>query len=130
MSLEARIDALNGNLSILIGLLQAGQSIASSAAAPASAPATPKSAPAAAAAPTPPPPVAEAATQPEPDAAITFEDVKKAVITISSRKGLGRDAAVNLLKEFGAQRAPDVKPEQYQAFVAKANELLAAHPAA
>ena len=67
------------------------------------------------------PPVPEA---PRGDAsALTYDDVKLAVIAVTKAKG--RDAAVALLAKFGAQKAPDLRVEQYAAVCAAAAGMLA-----
>jgi len=82
-------------------------------------------------APTPPTvaaePAAAPATKAEPSepAALTYDDVKRAIIEVSKAKG--RDAAVALLAEFGATKGPDLQatPEKFAPFVARATEILA-----
>jgi hypothetical protein len=97
----------------------------------AEAPPAPKSRSAAPTAPTAPTsPTAEAApaVAPATTAAAsepTYDDVKRAIIAVSAKKG--RDAAVALLAEFGAAKGPDLQgtPEKFGPFVARAAELLA-----
>lgn len=50
----------------------------------------------------------------------TYADAAKAITDLSKVKG--RDAAVKVLAEFGAQKLPDVKPEQFAAVIAAANK--------
>lgn len=77
-------------------------------------------------------PADAAAQQPAPEAAATapvaasvsYEDVKHAIVKLSGSKG--RDAVVALLTEFGAGKGPDLKPEQFAEFIAKASQLVAA----
>jgi hypothetical protein len=75
------------------------------------------------------------AARPEEDAAvvghiptaITYEDVDRAFREYYTGKidqagntivqGVGLDGARTLLKEFGVQKLPDLKPEQYSAFL-------------
>lgn len=82
-------------------------------------------------APAKPEPAAPAASQatsaPAPAAsapAPSYEDVKHAIVKLSGSKG--RDAVVTLLKDFGAGKGPDLKPEQFGDFIAKAQQLVAA----
>ena len=65
-------------------------------------------------------PIAEATPAP---VALTYDDVKLAVIAVTKAKG--RDAAVALLAKFGAQKAPDLRVEQYAAVCAAAAGMLA-----
>lgn len=76
-------------------------------------------------------PKAEKAPEPEPPAAApddepaaTVEDVREATKQLAA---LNRDAAVAVLKQFGASKVPEVKEADYGAFVAaaqaKAKEL-------
>jgi hypothetical protein len=57
--------------------------------------------------------------------AMTYEDVKKAILEVSKQKG--REAALKLLAEFGAEKGPDLQktPDQFGAFVIRAKALLA-----
>ncbi len=72
----------------------------------------------------PPPAEAAAPAAAKPTAAesATYDDVKKAILKLSSAKG--RDQVVSVLGQFGAAKGPDLKPEQYAAFVAKVNDAL------
>lgn len=56
----------------------------------------------------------------------TYDDVKKAILEVSKSKG--RDAALKLLAQFGAEKGPDLQktPEKFGAFVTAANALLKA----
>ena len=51
--------------------------------------------------------------------AATYQDAATAITQLSKVKG--RDAAVALLKKFGASKLPEVKPEDFNAIVAEAN---------
>lgn len=70
-------------------------------------------------------------TQTEPGAAdagdkapeVTYDQVKDCIKEMAKKS---RDMAVGALKEFGAAKGPDLKPEQFAAFVAHANKLLGA----
>lgn len=94
---------------------------ASAAASPASPPA-----PAPAAAPTPAPAVAVAGSQP------TFKQTADVLVLMCEK--VSRDAAVALLKQFGASKVPELKPAQYGDFIAAAqaqiNAATQAPPAA
>jgi hypothetical protein len=72
----------------------------------------------AAATPEPKEEVAPVADEDAPDA--TYQDAAQAITALSKIKG--RDAAVALLKKFGASKLPEVKPEDFNAIVAAANE--------
>lgn len=62
--------------------------------------------------------------------AVTKEDVSKMVTKLGLPGGIGRDATIALLAEFGAKRASDVKPEDYAAFITKGEMALGAGDAA
>jgi hypothetical protein len=62
---------------------------------------------------------AETATEPK---AVTIDDARQALRDLFNAKGA--TLASELLKEFGAIRVSDVKPEDYAKFVAKAAKLL------
>ena len=66
----------------------------------------------------------ESAGQPVDVVVVEYDDVKDAIIKLSSKKG--RDAAVAVLKQFSAAKVPDLKPEDYAAVHAAASKLLAA----
>jgi hypothetical protein len=94
----------------------------------AEAPPAPKSRSAAPTAPTSPTAEVEPAAAPATTVAAsepTYDDIKRAIIAVSAKKG--RDAAVALLAEFGAAKGPDLQgtPEKFGPFVARAAELLA-----
>ena len=57
-------------------------------------------------------------------AAVTYQDASKAILKLSAAKG--RDTAVALLSKFGAANLKEVKPEQYAAVMAAANEAMGA----
>lgn len=65
---------------------------------------------------------------PAASAADPLANVRRAVQNVGAKNG--RDAAVALLKEFGAVSVPTLKAEHYAALVARANELTTAQPAA
>lgn len=54
----------------------------------------------------------------------TYQDAAGAITKLSRTKG--RDAAVALLTKFGAAKLPEVKPEQFAAIIADANEAMGA----
>ena len=62
--------------------------------------------------------VAPAADEDEGPVA-TYQDAATAITQLSKVKG--RDAAVALLKKFGASKLPEVKPEDFNAIVTEAN---------
>lgn len=70
------------------------------------------------------PAAGSAAAQPQASTAaddtIAYDDVKLAIVALVKAKGAPAAAAV--LKEFGAAKGPELKPEQYAAFVAAAKE--------
>ena len=67
-------------------------------------------------------PAAVPATKPEPSAdPLTYDQVKVWILNLSKKS---RAQAVDLLADFGAKIGTDLKPEQYPAVVAKAQELL------
>jgi hypothetical protein len=74
----------------------------------------------AAATPEPKEEVAPAADEGPEAPAATYQDAAQAITALSKIKG--RDAAVALLKKFGASKLPEVKPEDFDAIVAAANE--------
>lgn len=55
---------------------------------------------------------------------VTYQEAAAAITSLSRVKG--RDAAVALLKKFGAAKLPDVKPEDFAAIVEEANEQAGA----
>ena len=68
-----------------------------------------------------PSPKAESSA-PAAEKAPTYDEVKKLILEVSKTKG--RDAAIALLKGFGAASGPELKPEQFPAFVVKAKATL------
>lgn len=54
--------------------------------------------------------------------AVTYDDVKKAVLDVSHDRG--RDAAVALLAGFGLKNAQEAKPEQWAEIMAAAKALV------
>lgn len=68
----------------------------------------------------------EATSAPEAAAAspVSYPDVVTAINTLAKAKG--RDAAVDLLAQFGAAKGPDLKPEQFAEFIQKATAATGA----
>lgn len=66
----------------------------------------------------------EVAPTPAPEAqaadAVTYQQAADAVTKLAKTKG--RDIAVGVLKQFGAVKLPDVKPDQYAAVLAACQE--------
>lgn len=62
-------------------------------------------------------------SKPKAQEAIDYKTVSDLILALSKKN---RQGVIDLLGEFDAQRGPDLKPEQYPAFAAKAKELLAA----
>lgn len=54
--------------------------------------------------------------------AVTYDQIKPLIIKMGATKG--REAAAELLKEFGVERGPDLKPEQYGAVFTKLQAAL------
>lgn len=86
------------------------------------------------------PPTASVRPEPEPAAApapvpskpakakapaeMTYEEnVRPLALKVAGTKG--RDALVALFTEFGVKSGPALKPEQFAAFIARCNEVLA-----
>lgn len=65
-------------------------------------------------------PAPQASTAADP--AVTYKEAAEAVTKLSRTKG--RDAAIAVLKSFGADKLPDVKPEQFAAVVAACQAAL------
>lgn len=65
-----------------------------------------------------PEPKEEAAPAADDAPEVTYQDAAAAITALSKTKG--RDAAVALLKKFGASKLPEVKPEDFAAIVAEA----------
>lgn len=53
----------------------------------------------------------------------TYEDVKAKVLALSKDKG--REPTVQLLQRHGVEKAPDLKPEQFAAFIADVDAIMA-----
>jgi len=72
-----------------------------------------------------PAPAAASATTPatEPATNLSADDVRVLILDIV-KKG-GRDAAVRLLGQFGVSTAPELKAEQYSAFMDAGRKVLA-----
>lgn len=66
-----------------------------------------------------PEPKADAAPAADDVPEVTYQDAAAAITQLSKVKG--RDAAVALLKKYGASKLPEVKPEDFAAIVADAN---------
>lgn len=73
-------------------------------------------------------PAAPAPAAPNADGAdaeeVTYQDAAKAVTNLAKAKG--RPAAEEVLKQFGANKLPDVKPEDFAAVVKACNEAAEA----
>ena len=69
-------------------------------------------------------PAAESAPTAPAAASVTYDEVKAAILKLSQAKG--REQVVAALTEFGVAKGPELKPEQFAGFIAKANELVAA----
>lgn len=54
----------------------------------------------------------------------TYDDVRAAFLELNKKKG--RDATVSALAKLGAQKVPDIKPEQFANAIDVAKQLLAA----
>lgn len=69
-------------------------------------------------------PKKEAAKEPEKTPGIPYDDVKNKTLELVKAKG--RDAVTALLKDFGKDvaSAKDLKPEQYEEYLAKVAALL------
>ena len=55
---------------------------------------------------------------------MTYQDAAKAVTNLA--KAMGRPAAEEVLKQFGASKLPDVKPEDFAAVVQACKEAAEA----
>ncbi len=76
-------------------------------------------------------PVEQPKVPPIPDAlkreatpSVTFDEVKNVTLKLSRDKG--REVAIKVLGGFNVAKATELKPDQYAAYVADANEALAA----
>ena len=70
-------------------------------------------------------PVAKAAPAPEPEAedgAVTYDQVKAAILALGNAEGKGRPAVAAVLEQFGVAKGPDLQADQY----AEALEALTA----
>lgn len=65
-----------------------------------------------------PEPKADVAPAADDAPEVTYQDAANAITALSKTKG--RDAAVALLKKYGASKLPEVKPEDFAAIVADA----------
>ena len=54
----------------------------------------------------------------------TYDDVRAAFLELNTKKG--REATVAALAKLGAQKVPDIKPEQFANAIDVAKQLLAA----
>lgn len=136
MSLEQAVNRLADNVELLAKVFMAtaqqvqGADAPAVETAPAPKPAPEKStAPAAKAAPAPKAPkAAKAAEAPAPAAAAPVEGApdfdRVSEITRELGAVRGRDAVVNLLTEFGAAKAGNLKQEQYAEYVDRATKLI------
>lgn len=71
-----------------------------------------------------PEPKEEAAPVADDAPEATYQDAAAAITALSKAKG--RDAAVALLKKFGASKLPEVKPEDFATIVADATAQVGA----
>lgn len=55
-------------------------------------------------------------------AGVSYDDVKEMTLTLSEKKG--RQVVVGLFSQFGVAKAPELKPEQYAAYMKNAKRLL------
>lgn len=53
---------------------------------------------------------------------LTYEDVKPLILDLTKAKG--REVAAGALAKFGAAKGPELKPDDFAAFVAHAKSLL------
>lgn len=126
MSLEAEIKNLRTSIDKLVEVLsslpaQPAPAVPSSpqvAAAASSPPSSPQAA-ATAAAPAPSTQQAAESANAQPD---YQKDIKPRVLKLGEQN---MDALLELFKEFGVSKAPELKPEQYAAFVEKIDVILA-----
>lgn len=127
MSLEAEIKNLRTSIDKLVEVLsslpaQPAPAVPSSPQVAAAASSPPQAAQAAATAAAPAPSTQQAA---EPANAQTVDyqkDIKPRVLKLGEQN---MDALLELFKEFGVSKAPELKPEQYAAFVEKIDVILA-----
>src|SRR5690606_20040571 len=128
MSLEAEIKNLRTSIDKLVEVLsslpaQPAPAVPSSpqVAAAASSPPSPQAAPAAAT-PAAPAPSTQQAAEPANAQPDYQKDIKPRVLKLGEQN---MDALLELFKEFGVSKAPELKPEQYAAFVEKIDVILA-----
>src|SRR5690606_4984125 len=125
MSLEAEIKNLRTSIDKLVEVLsslpaQPAPAVPSSpqVAAAASSPPSPQAAATAAA----PAPSTQQAAEPADAQPDYQKDIKPRVLKLGEQN---MDALLELFKEFGVSKAPELKPEQYAAFVEKIDVILA-----
>jgi len=125
MSLEAEIKNLRTSIDKLVEVLsslpaQPAPAVPSSpqVAAAASSPPSPQAAATAAA----PAPSTQQAAEPANAQPDYQKDIKPRVLKLGEQN---MDALLELFKEFGVSKAPELKPEQYAAFVEKIDVILA-----
>lgn len=131
MTLEAAIQA---NTAAVLELIAAINAQAAGGAALKTAAITNKTVKAPTASPAPAPaettkePAAPAPAAPNADGVdaeeVTYQDAAKAVTNLA--KAMGRPAAEEVLKQFGASKLPDVKPEDFAAVVQACKEAAEA----
>ena len=63
----------------------------------------------------------DAATATAETAGVSYDDVKEMTLKLSGK--LGRTAVVGLFSQFGVTKAPELKPEQYAAYMKNAKRL-------
>jgi hypothetical protein len=69
-------------------------------------------------------PASAAAPATTATAGVDYEAVKDITLKLSAAKG--RDVVVGLMQQFGVTKAPELKPEQYAAYLKNAKGLLEA----
>jgi hypothetical protein len=118
MSLEQQLAELNTNVKALIAAL--GNSKPEVAAPKVEKPKAPSAPAADGAASGTSTPASTPAAAPSP--ALTYDDVKVPFLNLIKAKG--RDAGLALLKGFGCEKLPDVKPEQFAEVKAAIDKAL------
>lgn len=124
MSLEAEIKNLRTSIDKLVEVLsslpaQPAPAVPSSPqVAAASSPSSPQAAATAAA----PAPSTQQAAEPADAQTFDYTDIKPRVLKLGEQN---MDALLALFKEFGVSKAPELKPEQYAAFIEKIDAILA-----
>lgn len=63
--------------------------------------------------------------EPAKESGVTFEDIREALIAVSSCDSLGLPAVKKLLKEFDVSHASELKKGQYEGFLAAAKAKVA-----